>query len=64
MFGLGINNTCTGEDKSILKLYTLSYIDHRTCRQMYRNGFENYITRDKVCTDYKLGNKTLMIFIA
>ncbi|XP_060836736.1 modular serine protease-like isoform X2 [Rhopalosiphum padi] len=64
MFGLGINNTCTGEDKSILKLYTLSYIDHRTCRQMYRNGFENYITRDKVCTDYKLvaGEKNLLGF--
>ncbi|XP_026811097.1 modular serine protease-like [Rhopalosiphum maidis] len=64
MFGLGINNTCTGENKSILKLYTLSYIDHSTCRQMYRNGFENYITRDKVCTDYKLvaGEKNLLGF--
>lgn len=65
MFGLGINSNMTGmgQDKSILKLFTLPYIDRETCQQMYTNGFQNYVTKDKFCTDYKLGNKTLMILI-
>lgn len=60
MFGLGINYTAgIRQDKSILKLYTLPYIDHKTCKEMYTNGFQNYVTYDKFCTGYKLGNKNI-----
>ncbi|CAH1715671.1 unnamed protein product [Aphis gossypii] len=55
MFGLGINSNMTGmgQDKSILKLFILPYIDRETCQKMYTNGFQYYVTRDKFCTDYK-----------
>lgn len=65
MFGLGMDSTIgNGQTKSILKLYTLPYIDRKTCQEMYRDGFENYVTKDKFCTGYKLGKKKLMILVA
>jgi len=58
MFGLGMNEMIgNGQHKSILKLYTLPYIDRETCQEMYTDGFENYVTKDKFCTGYKLGKK-------
>jgi len=63
MYGLGINETIgTGQANSILKLYTLPYIDRMTCQGMYTNGFQNYVTIDKFCTGYQLGNKNLWFF--
>ncbi|KAL4131302.1 hypothetical protein QTP88_008635 [Uroleucon formosanum] len=64
MFGLGMDDMIgNGQQKSILKLYTLPYIDWKTCQEMYTDGFENYVTKDKFCTGYKLGKKKLMILI-
>jgi len=64
MFGLGMNDMIVnGQHKSILKLYTLPYIDRKTCQEMYTDGFENYVTKDKFCTGYKLGKKKLIILI-
>ncbi|CAI6344828.1 unnamed protein product [Macrosiphum euphorbiae] len=36
---------------------SLSYIDRSSCRDMYTNGFENFITVDKFCAGSALGNK-------
>ncbi|XP_016661100.1 modular serine protease isoform X1 [Acyrthosiphon pisum] len=65
MFGLGMNDMIgNGQHKSILKLYTLPYIDRKTCQEMYTDGFENYVTKDKFCTGYKLvtGERNLIGF--
>jgi len=35
------------------------YIDSATCRQIYPDEFDLYVTFDKFCTDYKLGNTNL-----
>lgn len=32
----------------LLEAY-LPYIDHNTCRNMYTNGFELFVTSDKFC---------------
>ncbi|XP_050434792.1 modular serine protease-like isoform X2 [Adelges cooleyi] len=33
----------------------LPYIDHMTCRNMYTNGFELFVTSDKFCAGSKIG---------
>jgi len=42
---------------------SLPYIDHETCRKMYTNGFETFVTADKFCAGSTLGNK-IFIHIA
>ncbi|CAI6349241.1 unnamed protein product [Macrosiphum euphorbiae] len=54
---VGWGKTEEGIFSPVLLEESLSYIDHRSCRDMYTNGFENFITIDKFCAGSALGNK-------
>jgi len=40
---------------SVLLEANIPYIDHRTCRNMYQNGFQIFVTVDKFCAGTKSG---------
>ncbi|XP_025198052.1 modular serine protease-like isoform X2 [Melanaphis sacchari] len=42
-------------ESSVLLEANLPYIDHQTCRNMYINGFQNFVTIDKFCAGTKTG---------
>ncbi|XP_060872105.1 uncharacterized protein LOC132946240 [Metopolophium dirhodum] len=52
---VGWGKTEKGIASPILLEASLPYIDHRTCREMYKNGFELYVTKDKFCAGSELG---------
>lgn len=41
----------------ILLETSLPYIDHRSCRNIYSNGFKIFMPYDKFCASFTLGNK-------
>lgn len=45
----------TGSRSPVLLELSLPYIDLHTCRKMYTNGFEVYMTSDKFCAGSALG---------
>ncbi|XP_060872108.1 uncharacterized protein LOC132946242 [Metopolophium dirhodum] len=52
---VGWGKTEKGIASPILLEASLPYIDHRTCWEMYKNGFELYVTKDKFCAGSELG---------
>lgn len=42
-------------ESSILLEANIPYIDHQTCRNMYQNGFQNFVSVDKFCAGTKSG---------
>lgn len=52
-------DTINGTSKFVLIDKLIQYIDHTTCQKMYSNGFLQFLTFDKFCTDNKLGNTSL-----
>ena len=55
---VGWGKTEKGISSPILLEAFLPYIDHSSCRNMYTNGFETFVTVDKFCAGSALGNKT------
>jgi len=55
MVGWGL--TEKGIESPILLKTNLPYINMTTCREMYELGFESYVTPDKCCAGFSLGNK-------
>ncbi|XP_029345047.1 uncharacterized protein LOC100574854 isoform X3 [Acyrthosiphon pisum] len=53
---VGWGKTEKGISSPILLEASLPYIDHSTCRDMYTNGFELFMTVDKFCAGSTLGN--------
>lgn len=37
-------------------ILSLPYIDRQTCLQMYKNGFQRYVTKDTFCAGSKSGD--------
>jgi len=54
---VGWGKTEKGISSPILLEASLPYIDHSSCRSMYTNGFETFVTVDKFCAGSALGNK-------
>eukprot|EP00102_Acyrthosiphon_pisum_P024655 XP_016661865.1 PREDICTED: limulus clotting factor C-like [Acyrthosiphon pisum] len=46
-----------GISSPVLLEASLPYIDHDSCRNMYTNGFESFVTADKFCAGSASGNK-------
>ncbi|XP_060874108.1 uncharacterized protein LOC132947887 isoform X2 [Metopolophium dirhodum] len=46
-----------GIESSILVEASLPYIDHNSCRDMYTNGFQKYVTIDKFCAGSESGQE-------
>ncbi|CAI6344827.1 unnamed protein product [Macrosiphum euphorbiae] len=46
---VGWVKTVKGISSPVLLEASLPYIDHSTCRDMYKNGFELFVTVDKFC---------------
>ncbi|XP_029345751.1 mannan-binding lectin serine protease 2 [Acyrthosiphon pisum] len=56
---VGWGKTEKGIESPILLEASLPYIDHNSCRDMYINGFERYVTVDKFCAGSALGQGVL-----
>jgi len=56
---VGWGKTEKGILSPILLEASLPYIDHRTCRNIYTNGFEAFVNVDKFCAGSTLGNKII-----
>jgi len=54
---VGWGKTEKGISSPILLEASLAYIDHSTCRNMFTNGFEQFVTVDKFCAGSTLGNQ-------
>jgi len=54
---VGWGKTEKGISSPILLEASLQYIDHSTCRNMYTNGFELFMTVDKFCAGSTLGKQ-------
>ncbi|XP_016655839.1 limulus clotting factor C-like isoform X2 [Acyrthosiphon pisum] len=54
---VGWGKTEKGISSPILLEASLPYIDHSTCRNMFINGFELFVTVDKFCAGSSLGNQ-------
>ncbi|XP_003244613.1 venom prothrombin activator notecarin-D2 [Acyrthosiphon pisum] len=52
---VGWGQTEKGIDSPILLEGSLPYINYTSCRNMYTNGFESYVTKDKFCAGSTLG---------
>ncbi|XP_060836526.1 modular serine protease-like isoform X1 [Rhopalosiphum padi] len=52
---VGWGQTEKGIQSPILLEATLPYIDHDSCRKMYTNGFQTFVTIDKFCAGSALG---------
>ncbi|XP_022182774.1 uncharacterized protein LOC111042453 isoform X2 [Myzus persicae] len=52
-------DTINGTSKFVLIDKLIQYIDHTTCQKMYSNGFLQFLTFDKFCTDNKLGQSMI-----
>ncbi|XP_060881629.1 uncharacterized protein LOC132953090 [Metopolophium dirhodum] len=52
---VGWGTTKKGINSPILLEASLPYIDHSSCRNMYTNGFESFVTVDKFCAGSALG---------
>jgi len=57
---VGWGKTEKGVQSPILLEASLSYIDHSSCRNMYSNGFEPFVTVDKFCAGSEAGNKIIL----
>jgi len=57
---VGWGKTEKGIESPILLEGSLPYIDHNSCRDMYTNGFERYVTVDKFCAGSESGNKIVI----
>ncbi|CAI6362231.1 unnamed protein product [Macrosiphum euphorbiae] len=51
--GWGLTEKMVGS--SVLLEANIPYIDHQTCRNMYQNGFQFFVTVDKFCAGTKSG---------
>jgi hypothetical protein len=56
---VGWGKTENGKLSPVLLETTLPYIDHNSCRDMYTNGFQIFLTVDKFCAGSALGNTIL-----
>ncbi|XP_001942568.2 modular serine protease-like [Acyrthosiphon pisum] len=54
---VGWGTTEEGIDSPILLEASLPYIDQNSCRNMFTNGFESYVTVDKFCAGSELGQR-------
>ncbi|CAI6368302.1 unnamed protein product [Macrosiphum euphorbiae] len=54
---VGWGKTEKGVPSPILLEAYLPYINHSSCRNMYTNGFEPFVTVDKFCAGYALASK-------
>jgi len=53
---VGWGKTENDIDSPTLLETSLPYFDHKTCRNMFKCGFESYVTIDKFCAGSALGN--------
>jgi len=60
---VGWGKTEKGIESPILQEVTLPYIDHSSCRNMYTNGFERFVTVDKFCAGSALGNTIIILYL-
>ncbi|XP_060871702.1 uncharacterized protein LOC132945906 isoform X2 [Metopolophium dirhodum] len=56
---VGWGKTEKGIESPILQEASLLYIDHSSCRKMYTNGFERFVTVDKFCAGSAMGGGVL-----